>query len=284
MVTRNRQGYALLATLWICVGIGALTWLISVSARETMASSRNRMALTRAIWLGRACLAYGREAMRDALTQEAAAGADSSARLWDHIDRALAEAPNSVAGCTLSAKAVGSRLDVNATDEATLRRVLVVAGMPAAKADSTAAVIRQWIKTKGGFADRRELRRVPGLESFGPLDSILDVEPGPLALNQASRELLTLLPGFTDRTVREVLDSRARGEPIRTFHTLTAWLDPRTPDASAKLPGLVLLTPTAWVVTARTRNGTPPVTAVIELRLSRAGHSTAITRQRSWLQ
>ena len=91
-------------------------------------------------------------------------------------------------------------------------------------------------------------------------------------------------PGFTDRTVREVLDARARGEPIRTFHTLTAWLDPETPDASAKLPGLILLTTPGWVVTVRTRTGTPPVTAVIEARLSRAGHGTIVTGRRSWLE
>jgi len=284
MAMINRRGYALLATLWICVGIGALTFLISVSARETMASSRNRMAFTRAAWLGQACLAYGREALRDAFTQETATRLDSSRTLWSHLDRVLAEAPRTVAGCTLSAQVVGSRLDVNATDEATLRRVLRVAGMAAAKADSTAAAITQWIKTKGRFVDQRELHRVPGLDSLERLDSILGVEPGPLALNQAPRELLALLPGFTDHTVREVLDARARGEPIMTFHELTPWLDRATPDASAKLPGLILLTPTAWVVTARTRNGTPPVTAVIEVRLSRAGHSTSITRRRSWLE
>src|SRR5438093_625016 len=58
------------------------------------------------------------------------------------------------------------------------------------------------------LVDMRELRRVRGFESdsTGRLDSILDVEPGAIALNQAPREVLELLPGFDDRTIRELLD------------------------------------------------------------------------------
>jgi hypothetical protein len=110
------------------------------------------------------------------------------------------------------------------------------------------------------------------------------VEPGAIALNQAPREVLAQLPGFTDFTIREVLDQRARGVPVTAFIQLRPWLDPNVPDASAKLPGLILLTPEAWIVTARLRAGNPPVTTVIELRLARGDRSTVVTRRRTWIE
>ncbi len=313
MVTTSRSdpqaGYALLATLWICVGIGALTWLISVSAHEAMGASRNRMALTSGLWRAQACLAWEREALRDALSQEVAAGMDSTGSLWNYVDRLLAERPVPVADCSVAARAVGSRLNINAADEATLALVLQLAGWPGARADSAAAAFADWIdaddqpRTKGAerdwydqhariapsnspLVDMRELRRVRGFESdsTGRLDSILDVEPGAIALNQAPREVLELLPGFDDRTIRELLDARARGRPITAFIQLRPWLDPAMPDAAAKLPGLALLSPQAWIVTARTRTGVPPVTTVLELRLARGDRTTVVMRRRAWVE
>ena len=296
-----RAGYVLLAMLWICAGIGALTWLISVSAREAMATSRNRMSLTEGSWQAQACLAFGRERLRDAL-----ALSQQRPDVWLHVDRVLREnAP--LAGCTLSARVVGARLDVNKTDEATLARALQAAGLPQARADSAAAALADWMDagnetrpggaerdwylaqdreppSNGPFVDRRELRRVRGLEDFARLDSVVDVEPGALVLNVAPRELLSLLPGFTDRAIREVLDTRARDASVATFQELSQWLDPHEPGASAKLPGMILLTPEAWILTVRSRTGTPPVTTVLEVRLTHSNQTTVVTRRRSWIE
>src|SRR5256885_638386 len=85
-------------------------------------------------------------------------------------------------------------------------------------------------------------------------------------------------PAFTDRTIQEVLDARARGMSVTSFKQLSAWLDPRAPDASAKLPGLILLTPEAWILVARARLGRPPVTTAMEVRLSRVGSAVTVTR------
>ena len=191
-----QAGYALLATLWICVGIGALTWLISVSAHEAMGASRNRMALTSGLWRAQACLAWEREALRDALSQEVAAGMDSTGSLWNYVDRLLAERPVPVADCSVAARAVGSRLNINAADEATLALVLQLAGWPGARADSAAAAFADWIdaddqpRTKGAerdwydqhariapsnspLVDMRELRRVRGFESDSTAQRII---------------------------------------------------------------------------------------------------------------
>lgn len=296
-----RAGYVLLAMLWICAGIGALTWLISVSAREAIATSRNRMALTAGAWQAQACLAIGREKLRGALARQ-------MPDVWQHVDGVLRETEGAMpAGCTLSARAVGARLDVNHADESTLARVLHAAGFPQGRADSAAAALTDWTdadnQTRPGgaerdwylargreppsnspFVDRRELRRVRDLEDFARLDSIVDVEAGPMALNVAPRELLSLLPGFTDRTVREILDARARGEGVTSFHQVSQWLDPREPEASAKLPGLVVLSPDMWIVTVRSTAGAPPVTTVLEVRLAHGNGTTFVARRRSWIE
>jgi len=301
----RRAGFALLATLWICVGISALTWLISVSAREAIASSRNRMALTTAQWRAQACLTFERDALREDLSGESR-GADSSASLWNYVDRLLSERPAPLRDCSISARPVGARLNVNTADESTLARLLQIVNWPAARADSAAAAIADWMdvddepRSNGAerewyvarrreppsnrpFVDIRELRRVRGLED-GRLDSILDVEPGAIALNQAPRELLALLPGFDDSAIRELLDARARGVLVTAFIQLRPWLDRAVPDASAKLPGLVLLAPEAWIVTARVRTGDPPVTTVVELRLARGNGTTIAARRRMWTE
>jgi hypothetical protein len=42
--------------------------------------------------------------------------------------------------------------------------------------------------------------------------------------------------------------------------------------------------PDAWLVTARGVTGFPQVTAVLEVRLVRAGARAAIVRRRTWLE
>ena len=40
----RREGYALLAVLWVCVAVTALVGLLAAAARTAVAASRNRMA------------------------------------------------------------------------------------------------------------------------------------------------------------------------------------------------------------------------------------------------
>jgi type II secretory pathway component PulK len=303
----GRSGYALLATLWICVGIGALTWLISVNARDAMATSRNRMALMQASWNARSCLERARETIRAALELERTRGPDPFGAVWDHVDQVIMSSDLPPSDCVLSARPIGSGVDVNANDEATLARLLAAAGLRAASADSAAAALSDWIDADDSaralgaerhwyqmhgrqgpsnmrFVNIRELRLVRGLETFTRLDSVLDVESGPIALDHAAPEVLSLLPGFTERTVRAIIEARARGTPISTFQAVTALLDPKAPDATAKLPGLVVFPASAWVVEVRSQVGDPRVTAVLEIRLVRGGTSTAIARRRAWVE
>ena len=262
-------GYALLAVLWMTVGIAGLAFLITEEAREAIATSRNRIALTEAGWTARACAAHIRAKLTGARLDDV--------RQDDPVLPLEALRMPSTLGCQVSARAVGSRLDVNATDSATLARLFRFAGMAGGRADTTAAIVER----HKPYADPRAFHLLPGIEGFAVIDSLLDVEPGPIALNDAPAPVLALLPGFTDRTVREVLDARARAEPIVSFHDLSRFLSPDVPDASAQLPAVCVFWPEAWVFTVRAHAGAPSVTSVLELRVAR---DARVTRSRSWIE
>ena len=276
---RSDRGYVLLAVLWIAVGIGGLTVLISEAARTAIASSRNRVALTMAGWHARGCLARARAWLTDQLEQEAAKRTGMMLKTWDRVDRVLNVGP-SEPDCTLVARPVGARVDVNASDAATLARLFRNVGIKPARADSMANAV----VAHKPYVDLRELHLVPGLESAAALDSVLDVEPGPIVLDQASAPVLALLPGFTDKTVQRVLEARARDAPISSFHELSQLLAPDSAAASARLPAVAVFQPVAWMVTARAAAGRPAVSSVLEVRLGRAGFGVNVGRQRSWIE
>jgi type II secretory pathway component PulK len=281
---RGREGYALLAVLWIAVAITALVGLLASAARLAVASSRNRIAMTVAGWQAAACATYARAAISTALRDDNqarfAAGKSGRGETWSHVDRILSVPRFQRPDCTLSARVVGSRLDVNEADQETLTRLLRAMGVPAERADSVARAIA----LAKPFTSLRDLHDVPETALVPALDSVLDVEPGPLSLNHAPAPLLALLPGFTSSTVEHVLDERAAGAPIASFYALGPFLSPDEPAASARLPGIIVLEPTAWIVRARSSAGAPPVTALLELRIANAGWRTATTRRRSWTE
>lgn len=265
----HEGGYALLAVLWITIGIAGLAFLITEHARDAIATSRNRIALTEAAWDASACGAHFRAVLAEAQLAPGFRGEVGSLLQPSQETRDL--------GCDITVRAVGSRLDVNAADSGTLARMLRYAGMAAGRADTTAAILER----HKPYADPRAFRLLPGLEAIVLLDSLLDVEQGPVALNYAPGPVLALLPGFTDRTVQEVLDDRARGEPVSSFHDLSRFLSPDMPGAAAQLPAVCVFQPEAWVVTVRAHAGTPSVASVLELRLAR---DSRITRSRSWIE
>jgi type II secretory pathway component PulK len=269
--TRGRMeaGYALLAVLWMTIGIAGLAFLITENARDAIATSRNRIALTEAAWHASACGAQLRAVLAEAQLASGFRRDVGSLLQPSQETRDL--------GCDITVHPVGSRLDINAADSATLARLFRYAGMAAGRADTTAATL----ELHKPYADPRAFRLLPGISGTAILDSLLDVEPGPIALNDAPGPVLALLPGFTDRTVQEMLDARARGEPVSTFHDLSRLLSAEAPGAAARLPAVSVFQPSGWVLTVHAHAGAPSVTSVLELRLAQDGR---VTRWRSWIE
>jgi hypothetical protein len=257
------------------------------TARGAVAASRNRIGLTAAHWNAAACLAHAQSALRAALLEEGQRQALVTARAWHELNQELeASPPPPEYRCERTAVPVGARLDVNTADPRTLRHLFLSLAVPAVRADSAASAL---VRARP-LVNSRQLRQVAGIAGMASLvDKVIDVEPGPIAINHAPAEILGLLPGFSADLVEHVMDARRRNAPIATFADLWDGLSPSARDSLApelaRLPAVVVLEPKAWVLTARSTVGVPPVTAVIEARIERSGwRNVGVVRRRSWIE
>jgi general secretion pathway protein K len=306
----EREGFALLAVLWILLGVASLGLAIQLAGRDAVAAARNRMNLTQAAWLAEGCLERARAVIGEALTageSAISAGVDP----WGALDQVVPRAPVLTAvGCDVELRAAGSAIDVNAADSEMLRRLFVALGIRAPRADSLLDALLDWrdgddeprpfgaerswyaaharpLPRNGPFADVRELRRVRGFEELSAIDRVLDVEPGRIALNHAPLEVLAALPGFTEETIARMAEQRLRGVRTRNLLDLSGALSPMARDSFlarfADLARLTTAEPDAWILRSRMNYGTPPVRSTLEVRLVRAGSRAAIVRRRSWV-
>ncbi|HYW08758.1 MAG TPA: hypothetical protein VE913_17485 [Longimicrobium sp.] len=304
MTIRSRDGFALLAVLWVLVGVSALALVAQLAARESVAASRNRSDLGVAAWRAEGCAERARAAISAALQAARAEGPGGGA--WNGIARVVADSPLT-AGCELSVRAVGATLDVNSADAESLHRFFLSMGIAPALADSVTDALLDWrdadgdtrpsgaeagaysgrpVPRNGPFAHPRELLRVRGMERVAGIDTLLGVDSARVALNQAPLPVLAALPGFTPELLARIAERRARGEIVTDLIDLwgalspggRAGLDPRASTLA------VTTQPDGWIVTSRARVGTPPVTAVLELRLVRAGERAAVVRRRGWVE
>ncbi|HEU0013977.1 MAG TPA: hypothetical protein VFQ45_09855, partial [Longimicrobium sp.] len=154
---------------------------------------------------------------------------------------------------------------------------------------------RAWYVARGmppprdsALADVRELARVRGFAGVARLDQVLAVEPGRIPINHAPPEVLAALPGFTPELVGRVMETRARGERITDLQVLSGRLSTgaygELMRAFAELSAEAAVEPDAWIVRARGQVGTPPVTAVVEVRLVRGGDRAGIVRRKTWVE
>jgi type II secretory pathway component PulK len=300
MSARPRRGFALLAVLWVIAGLSALALGVTLAARQAVAAAHNRNDLTRAQWRAEECAEQARAVIAGALSHGE----------WRGLDRVVRAASSGRSDCSVSLRASGSRLNVNTIDEETLRALLARLGTPPRRRDSLVDALLDWrdaddvphalgaerawyeqrsllLPRNGPLADIRELRLVRGYEAFGALDSLLDVEPARLSLDQAPLSLLASLPGFGEEAVSRASELRARSLPIGDLVAFAGQLSPnareRLLSGYAELVARTTPEPDAWILTARATTGSPAVTAVLELRLVRGGDRAAIVRRRTWI-
>jgi hypothetical protein len=91
--------------------------------------------------------------------------------------------------------------------------------------------------------------------------------PEAVARVRQMRSVTGLAPALV--AVADRLSPAARGELMRAYPELAV---------------ATVATPDAWIVTARGHSGSPPATAVVQLRLEAAGPRAAIVRRRSWIE
>jgi hypothetical protein len=118
--------------------------------------------------------------------------------------------------------------------------------------------------------------------------AVLDVEPGRVLLDRAPPAVLAALPAFGAEAVQAVMALRERGEAVSDPLGVLGLLSPPARQAFtahyAELVAATAAEPDAWVLAASDTAGSPTITAVIELRLARAGSRAAIVRRWEWLE
>ena len=312
MMPRSRDGFVLLAVLWVMVGVTALGLALSLAARNAIRSAENRRAATIAAWRAEGCAERARSVIEEVLDGRSA-GAGSLSPYpragWRTLDRTLAESPLMRAnGCAVELRAAGSTIDVNSASEELLRSFFTALDLPEARADSFADALldwrdaddvprpsgaeREWYKREGRttprnapLEDARELADIRGFDALPGIDSLLGVEPGRIDLGHAPLPVIAALPGFGSEAVARVAEERVRGVAPTDLLSFAARLSPNARSALvaryADLVRLTVVEPDAWILTSRARAGEPAITAVLELRLVRAGSRAAIVRRRS---
>jgi general secretion pathway protein K len=308
--SRNREGFALLAVLWVVVGVATFAFASSLSARNAIATSHNRSDMLRATWRASDCVERARAAIGEALL--ATERIDARSQLgWSELDKVVLTSPAvAEAQCKVHLEAAGRRIDVNHVDaemlDALLRRLRVDEPLRDSMVDALLdwrdpddiarprGAERAWyaargrlVPRNGPFADVREIRRVRGFESMHGLDSVFTVEPGRVSLANASLNVIAALPGASDEVVGRIQEKRSHGEPVNDMAALSGELSPGAREKMlARYPDLVhaaTVETEAWILQARADAGSPAITVVVELRLVRAGDRAAVVRRRTWV-
>jgi len=304
---QGEAGFALIAVLWMMVGLSTLALAGTLAARDAVSAATNRAELARASWAAEECLERARAAIAAELEEARDEGPDAPA--WRGLDRAVAASPL-VGACDLAMAPAGQLVDVNAADGDALRRLFRAAGSGAARADSLADALLDWRDAderprplgieaagyralgrvpprNGPLADARELAGVRGFERAGGAETLLGVEPGRVWLDRAPPAVLASLPGMTPEAVARLQQLRSSGG-APPLAVLADGLAPAARDALLRsyqeLATLTTPVPDAWIVTARARSGTPPVVAAVQVRLVRAATRAAVVRRRSWVE
>ena len=306
-----RCGFALLAVLWIMVAASALGLTLALSARESVAAARNRVSSTEAIWRAHDCLERARAAIGVAL-EEAMAQSSAKVTSWLVLDTVVSRSGFSASDlCTLQLRPSGVALDVNAADPEMLGRLLRTVGVGGARADSMTDALLDWrdaddlprphgaehswyaaagrmVPRNAVLASDGEIALVRGFESVAGLDGLLTVEPARVVLPRAPMPVIAALPGIDDEALARVAERRLHDAWPADPLALTAELSSNSRASLlphyAELARLTTAEPEAWIVTSRGRAVASSVSAVIEVRLVRAGARAAIVRWRSWVE
>lgn len=306
---RGREGFALLAALWILVGISALALTLALAGRDATHAARNRVALARARWRAADCAERARAVIADAIAPPELREPGAAAAGWAVADLAVARSPLVPEACGVTVRAAGTRLDVNSADVETLARLFRAAGLAAFSADSLADAVADWrddddlprslgaertsYAARGAFPPRnapfedvRELRRVRGWPAA--LDTLVDVDSARVDLNHAPPAVLASLPGMGPEAVSRLLELRARGDRVNDLAAFPALLSEGARQsfehAYAFLAPRVALEPDAWVVTSRAADGEPAVGSTVEITLVRAATRVAVVRRKTWTE
>lgn len=298
----RRDGFVLLAVLWMLSGVAILGLLLTMTSRDALGTARNRMNLARARWRAEGCVERARAAV-----EEGANGFVIQDSSWLVLDIVIARSPLT-AGCELSVRPTGVGLSVNDASSEELHALFAAAGLMSAAADSLSAAIldwrdsddalrpagaeRGWYVAAGRVSPRNgdiesldELAMVRGLESRPDLVALFSVARDRIFISRAPLPVLTTLPGMSPSIIALIGQRRRAGDFALDLQTLAAAAPTDIREGllanTPRLASLVTTQPETWIIASSASTGQPPLTARLELKVARSGGRLAVLQRRS---
>lgn len=258
----NRDGFALMAALWMTVVVGAAAYELSARARSERLAVANSLEAAEALAAAEGALETAR-ALLDArlmaplesrlqIGRARGTGAPDVTDPWRDAPRLVRDTiVMGDARAVIVLEDAGARLDVNRANEDELRRLLAAIPLDAAVADRLAQRIADWrdadrvrrprgaergdyaragaraLPTDGELRDVDELHGIEGMtpELYARIAPLLSTSGAlQVNVNAAPSAVLHALPGIGDEAAAVIVRERSRGAPIRSLAELSALL------------------------------------------------------------
>ncbi|HEX9485061.1 MAG TPA: helix-hairpin-helix domain-containing protein [Gemmatimonadaceae bacterium] len=250
---RRRDGFALMAALWLVVIVGVTGYELSVHSRSRRLAVANSLEKVAADAAAEAALETVRAGLESRLAHPLDARSqflrDAAFDPWS--DLAFVHHDTLLLGderATMQAYDAGSRLQLNRASESDIRRLLAGLLMDASVADRLAQSIMDWRdpdnfrRVRGAERDdylRAGARVLPSNADFDRVSELRDVDgmtpelytrvapyltvfgTGQININSAPAPVLRSLPGLGSEAVETILRAQKTTRPFRTLEELT---------------------------------------------------------------
>ncbi len=241
---RARDGFVLLATLWVVVAVSAVSLALAIMARRTLDRSRNRINERVAYWDAVGCLARANAALTNQLASQPRTSRAQAAALL-----------RAIGGCDLSLTSPSGTLDVNDLSAMQARTLAITAGLTGPQADSAVTTIttaqQRRFTSDSAIATRgHSMLRRSRLLRFLSVDSA------------------TVDPLSSPREIRAVL---ALASPASSGNRIGDAARPPPPDS---------METGEWWMVATARAGDPPATLVVRAQIVSFGGSFGVKEYR----
>ncbi|CAN5904824.1 N/A [soil metagenome] len=262
----RRDGFALMAALWLVVIVGVTGYELSVRSRVRRLAVANALEKVAADAAADAALETVRAALENRLAHPLDARsrslADAALDPWGDLtflrDDTLHLGDERASAHGYDA---GTRLNLNRATEGDIRRLLSSIPLDASEADRLAQRIMDWRdadsfrRSRGMERDdylRSGARVLPANSEFSQVTELRDVDgvtvalyarlaryftvsgTGQVNLNAAPRVVLASLPGLGDEAIAMILRARQGGRPLRSMEELTQRLSAGAREAIAE--------------------------------------------------
>ena len=254
----RRDGFALMAALWLVVLVGVTGYELSVQSRTRRLAVANSLEKTQADAAADAALETVRAKLENRLVHPLDARrralADATRDPWGDL-RVIGSDTIRLGDERAAARAydAGSRLQINRATEGDVRRLLIGLRLDAGEADRLAQRIMDWRdrdtfrRARGAERDdylRAGARTLPRDAEFARITELRDVDgmtpelyariaphvtvlgTGQISINSASRPVLASLPGLGDESIALILRAQDTDRPLRSLEELTQRVSP----------------------------------------------------------